>query len=169
MESSSAPPPPNAVATKKQPPPEKPEAVSLRTKIVISFWAVILLLGLPTWWQTTSIYRANLPLQDMVNWAEGFVRNDRRSWGLQLTLARRILLPLFPCTSGFSHQASHAPTRSGWYGTRNKSSTTSTNTRPCTRDYTSSVVCRATKELAKKETVRTVVEILQIQFSEIQP
>ncbi|KAK5461182.1 GPI transamidase component [Exophiala xenobiotica] len=70
METSSAP-PPNAVATKKQPPPEKPEAVSLRTKIVISFWAVILVLGLPTWLQTTSIYRANLPLQDMVNWAEG--------------------------------------------------------------------------------------------------
>jgi hypothetical protein len=119
--------------------------VSLRTKIVISFWAVILLLGLPTWLQTTSIYRANLPLQDMVNWAEGFVRNERLSWSLPLTLARRILLPLFLCTSGFSRQASHAPTRSGWYVIRSKSSTTSTNTRPCTRDYTSSVACRAPK------------------------
>ncbi|KIV77616.1 hypothetical protein PV11_09404 [Exophiala sideris] len=59
-----------AVAS-KEPPAEKPEAVSLRTKIVLSFWAVILLLGLPTWWQTTSIYRASLPLQDMVNWADG--------------------------------------------------------------------------------------------------
>ena len=168
METSSAP-PPDAVATRKQPPPEKPEAVTLRTKIVISFWAVILLLGLPTWWQTTSIYRANLPLQDMVNWAEGFVRNDRRSFSLQLTLARRIFLPLSPCTSGFSRLASHAPTRSAWCATRNKSSTTSTNTQPCTRDYTSSVACRAPKETAKKETVRAVVEILQIQFSEIQP
>ncbi|EXJ95969.1 hypothetical protein A1O1_01094 [Capronia coronata CBS 617.96] len=60
-----------AMTTTKQPPPEKPEAVRLRTKIVLSFWAVILLLGFPTWWQTTSIYRADLPLQDMLNWAEG--------------------------------------------------------------------------------------------------
>ncbi|KAG9785195.1 hypothetical protein KCU88_g2563, partial [Aureobasidium melanogenum] len=57
--------------TTRQPPPEKPEAASLRTRVVLSFWAVILLLGVPTWWQTTSIYRANLPLQDMLNWADG--------------------------------------------------------------------------------------------------
>ncbi|EXJ76051.1 uncharacterized protein A1O5_00559 [Cladophialophora psammophila CBS 110553] len=63
--------PPVAVPASKQPPPEKPEAVSLRTKIVLSFWAVIILLGLPVWWQTTSIYRASLPVQDMLNWAEG--------------------------------------------------------------------------------------------------
>ncbi|KIX96113.1 uncharacterized protein Z520_08368 [Fonsecaea multimorphosa CBS 102226] len=63
--------PPDAVPSSKQPPPEKPEAVSLRTQIVLSFWAVIIFLGLPVWWQTTSIYRASLPLQDMLNWAEG--------------------------------------------------------------------------------------------------
>lgn len=62
------------VAAAKQPPPEKPEAIRLRTKVVFSFWAVILLLGLPTWWKTTSIYRAELPLQEMINWAEGSVR-----------------------------------------------------------------------------------------------
>ncbi|EXJ81459.1 hypothetical protein A1O3_07751 [Capronia epimyces CBS 606.96] len=73
MEKLSAEPPTVVSAsTSKQPPPEKPEAVSLRTKIVLSFWAVILFLGLPTWWQTTSIYRADLPLQDMLNWADGF-------------------------------------------------------------------------------------------------
>ncbi|KIW12412.1 hypothetical protein PV08_09689 [Exophiala spinifera] len=64
-------PAPQAVPAKREPPPEKPEAVSLRTKIVFSFWAVIILLGVPTWWQTTSIYRANLPLQEMVDWADG--------------------------------------------------------------------------------------------------
>ncbi|OAG42224.1 hypothetical protein AYO21_03678 [Fonsecaea monophora] len=63
--------PPDAVPLSKQPPPETPEAVSLRTKIVLSFWAVIILLGLPVWWQTTSIYRASLPLQDMLDWADG--------------------------------------------------------------------------------------------------
>ncbi|KIV94193.1 hypothetical protein PV10_01982 [Exophiala mesophila] len=63
--------PANAVTTTKQPPPENPEAIRLRTKVVFSFWAVILLLGLPTWWKTTSIYRAELPLQDMLDWADG--------------------------------------------------------------------------------------------------
>ena len=63
-----------ATTAPKQPPPEKPEAIRLRTKVVFSFWAVILLLGLPTWWRTTSIYRAELPLQEMLNWAEGSVR-----------------------------------------------------------------------------------------------
>lgn len=72
-ESSTA--PPEAAPTTKQPPPEKPEAASVRTKIILSFWAVILILGLPTWWQTTSIYRADLPLQDMLNWADGLVSN----------------------------------------------------------------------------------------------
>ncbi|KIX00508.1 uncharacterized protein Z518_10648 [Rhinocladiella mackenziei CBS 650.93] len=61
----------NIALVAKQPPPEKAEAISLRTKIILSFWAVIVVLGLPTWWQTTTIYRANLPLQEMLNWAEG--------------------------------------------------------------------------------------------------
>lgn len=63
-----------AVEVRKKAPPEKPEAVSLRTKIVLSFWAVILLLGLPTWYKTTEIYRANLPLQQMIGLSEGEVR-----------------------------------------------------------------------------------------------
>ena len=65
--------PPDAVSASKQAPPEKPEAVSLRSKIVFSFWVVILLLGVPTWLKTTSIYRADLPLQDMIKWADGLV------------------------------------------------------------------------------------------------
>lgn len=80
-----------ALAT-KQPPPEKPEAISLRTKIILSFWAVILFLGLPTWWQTTSIYRASLPLQDMVNWAEGTVRTP--DWIRVTVLIMRHRTPL---------------------------------------------------------------------------
>lgn len=62
-----------AIAAKKQPPPEKPEAVWLRTKVILSFWAVIVFLGLPVWWQTTSIYRARLPIQEMLDWSEGAV------------------------------------------------------------------------------------------------
>jgi GPI-anchor transamidase subunit S len=65
--------PKTAIDTKKQPPPEKPEAVWLRTKVIFSFWAVIIFLGLPMWWNTTSIYRARLPIQEMLEWSEGTV------------------------------------------------------------------------------------------------
>jgi GPI-anchor transamidase subunit S len=62
------------VEAHKKAPPETAESISLRSKIVISFWAVILLLGLPTWLKTTQIYRASLPLQDMLALSEGEVR-----------------------------------------------------------------------------------------------
>ena len=58
---------------KKKPPPEKSEAVQMRTKVVLSFWAVIVFLGLPMWWKTTSIYRARLPVQEMTDWSRGSV------------------------------------------------------------------------------------------------
>lgn len=54
-------------------PPEKKDAVWTRTKVILSFWAVIIFLGLPVWWKTTSIYRASLPLEEMMSWAEGRV------------------------------------------------------------------------------------------------
>lgn len=52
---------------------EKPEAVWTRTKVILAFWAVVVFLGLPMWWKTTSIYRANLPIEEMNEWAEGRV------------------------------------------------------------------------------------------------
>ncbi|KEF63098.1 uncharacterized protein A1O9_01074 [Exophiala aquamarina CBS 119918] len=80
-----------ATAAPKQPPPEKPEAIRVRTRVVFSFWAVILLLGLPTWWKTTSIYRAELPLQEMLNWAEG--SNAPSAYPLHIWISA----PEFPC------------------------------------------------------------------------
>ncbi|KAL3433200.1 phosphatidylinositol-glycan biosynthesis class S protein [Aspergillus tetrazonus] len=53
------------------PPPEKPSAIQTRSKVVAAFWAVILFLGFPIWWKTTSIYRAELPIQEMLDWAGG--------------------------------------------------------------------------------------------------
>ncbi|PKK52985.1 hypothetical protein CI102_2720 [Trichoderma harzianum] len=53
------------------PPPEKPPAVRQRSYVVLSFWLVVLLLGLPIWWKTTAIYRAELPLDRMLKWADG--------------------------------------------------------------------------------------------------
>ncbi|KAI6782668.1 uncharacterized protein J7T54_003681 [Emericellopsis cladophorae] len=55
----------------KLPPNEKGSDVRRRSFIVLSFWAVVVMLGLPFWWYTTSIYRANLPLDRMLEWADG--------------------------------------------------------------------------------------------------
>lgn len=57
-----------------QAPPEKPADARRRSLIVLSFWVLVALLGVPMWWRTTSIYRAELPLSDMMDWADGKVR-----------------------------------------------------------------------------------------------
>jgi len=57
----------------KEPPPEKPADKRRRGFVILSFWLIVVLLGLPIWWQTTTIYRADLPLQEMLDWAEGRV------------------------------------------------------------------------------------------------
>jgi phosphatidylinositol glycan class S len=58
---------------RKQPPPESPSDIRRRTHVILSFWLIILFLGLPIWWWTTTIYRARLPLQEMLEWADGKV------------------------------------------------------------------------------------------------
>ncbi|KAF7590476.1 GPI transamidase component [Aspergillus hancockii] len=56
---------------RRLPPPEHPQGVQTRFRVIAAFWAVIIFLGFPIWWKTTSIYRARLPIQDMVEWADG--------------------------------------------------------------------------------------------------
>lgn len=65
--------PPVAATPQKQLPPESKESLWLRRWSIVSFWAVVLFLGLPVWLKTTAIYRAELPLQEMTDWAEGKV------------------------------------------------------------------------------------------------
>jgi hypothetical protein len=60
-------------SSRQLPPPEKPEATRTRFRVIAAFWAVIIFLGFPIWWKTTSIYRAHLPIQEMVDWANGKV------------------------------------------------------------------------------------------------
>lgn len=48
-------------------PTETSREATLRARVIWAFWIVILLLGLPTWWTTTSIYRASLPTQQMLD------------------------------------------------------------------------------------------------------
>jgi phosphatidylinositol glycan class S len=62
------------VRSPKSPPPESSENIWLRRFAILSFWVVVVFLGLPIWLKTTAIYRAELPLQEMTAWAEGRVR-----------------------------------------------------------------------------------------------
>lgn len=41
--------------------------------ILFAFWAVVVLLGVPLWLWTTSIHRANLPMESMNEWSNGKV------------------------------------------------------------------------------------------------
>ncbi|KAI5925677.1 phosphatidylinositol-glycan biosynthesis class S protein [Camillea tinctor] len=61
----------NNTKRRKQPPPETPSHIRRRSFIIASFWAIVLFLGLPIWWKTTTIYRADLPLGEMMDWADG--------------------------------------------------------------------------------------------------
>jgi phosphatidylinositol glycan class S len=70
----SSPTPLDAVRSQKLPPPESSESIWLRRSAILSFWAVVVFLGLPIWLKTTAIYRAELPLQEMTDWAEGKAR-----------------------------------------------------------------------------------------------
>lgn len=47
-------------------PPESPREASLKSRVIWSFWLIIFFVGLPTWWTTTSIYRASLPTELMM-------------------------------------------------------------------------------------------------------
>ncbi|KAI0204392.1 phosphatidylinositol-glycan biosynthesis class S protein [Astrocystis sublimbata] len=52
-------------------PSERESDIRRRSLIIASFWMLVLCLGIPIWWKTTSIYRASLPLDQMKDWADG--------------------------------------------------------------------------------------------------
>lgn len=60
-----------AIDERKEPPPEKEADTRRRSWIILSFWLIAVFIGLPIWWNTTTIYRANLPLTQMTDWADG--------------------------------------------------------------------------------------------------
>jgi hypothetical protein len=64
----------SAAPKKKEPPLESTESFGIRSLVIFSFWAIVLFLGLPVWLRTTAIYRAKLPLNQMMDWADGRVR-----------------------------------------------------------------------------------------------
>ncbi|KAJ8612466.1 hypothetical protein MRB53_037395 [Persea americana] len=72
---------PATAVARKLPPPEPAAAHWTRIYTIASFWLVVVLLGVPLWHKTTSIYRAELPLQLVREWAEGKVyRTLVQSW-----------------------------------------------------------------------------------------
>ena len=62
----------NSLTTRK-PPAEKAEAIRARNWVILSFWLVVIFAGLPVWLWTTTIHRAVLPLEEMLEWADGKV------------------------------------------------------------------------------------------------
>lgn len=60
-------------AGRKEPPSENPSDTRRRSLVILSFWLIVLCLGLPIWWDTTTIPRASLPMGDMMDWADGKV------------------------------------------------------------------------------------------------
>jgi len=87
----------DAINTKKKPPPETKEAILRRRWVILSFWTVVALLGLPVWWKTTNIYRADLPLQEMIDWADGKVGSSYcNEASLALTASSRSAGRCFP-------------------------------------------------------------------------
>ena len=65
----------SAAKLSKRPPPETSESSRLRGLVIVSFWAVVIFLGIPIWLWTTSVYRARLPLDHMLAWAHGKVQS----------------------------------------------------------------------------------------------
>ena len=70
--------------TAKKPPPESAEGIRVRGLVIFSFWAIVIFLGLPVWLWTTSIHRARLPLQEMLDWADGKVRISHVPFSVKL-------------------------------------------------------------------------------------
>lgn len=62
----------SALTSKQKTTPfESPQAISLRRRIIISFWLLILLLGLPLWISTQRVIRSPLPEADINAWSSG--------------------------------------------------------------------------------------------------
>jgi hypothetical protein len=112
----------NVAKAKKEPPPEKPEHIRMRSYVLVSFWAIIIFLGLPIWWRTTTIYRANLPLDQMMDWADG-----------RVGIPALIYSPKPNMWIGMSPSLSTSNIYTSRIITRSRSSTSSTDNPTCLR------------------------------------
>ena len=81
----------------KRPPPEPSKDIHVRSLVIFAFWAIVVFLGLPVWWWTTTIHRSRLPLQEMLEWADGKVSpRDRKDFKYSLAILYQACKPTFP-------------------------------------------------------------------------
>jgi GPI-anchor transamidase subunit S len=82
-------------------------------KIILAFWLVVLFLGLPLWQQTTSTYRASLPLDAMSQWAEGQACDLRYPIAIKLNAVNLAASQAFLATK-VQHMLNEDKTSFGW-------------------------------------------------------
>lgn len=63
-----------------------------RIRNVIAYFTVLVVIGLPIWWYTTRVYRANLPIEKMYD-APDFEKSDKQ-FGLPLSLEYDVLISI---------------------------------------------------------------------------
>ncbi|KAA8913285.1 phosphatidylinositol-glycan biosynthesis class S protein [Sphaerosporella brunnea] len=141
----------------KSPPPDTPENARTRSLVVLSFWSVVLLLGLPLWWFTTSIYRAPLPLKEMQSWSNG------RACRAEFPLLVDVEAPLLPDPEHLLKTVQHALDdandfsahhlrlrlarshyQSGGHGTSQKSTSSPSETQDQTEEESVAAILRLT-------------------------
>jgi hypothetical protein len=103
----------DAETERKEPPPEKPADVRRRSLVILAFWAIVLCLGLPIWWKTTTIYRASLPVDEMLDWSDGRVCTISNTTTHLSTVADLILL-----RPAVQSSLSRSPSRRTSYSTK---------------------------------------------------
>ncbi|RPB11097.1 hypothetical protein P167DRAFT_606774 [Morchella conica CCBAS932] len=86
----------------KSPPPDTPENIRTRSFVILSFWIVVISVGIPLWWITTAIYRAPLPLKEMQSWADG------RACRAEFPLLIDVEAPLLPDPENLLKTVQHA-------------------------------------------------------------
>ncbi|XP_023016737.2 phosphatidylinositol glycan anchor biosynthesis class S [Leptinotarsa decemlineata] len=69
---------------------EEDDEADFRIYSILSYFIVLVVIGLPVWWYTTRVYRANLPITQMYN-AELKMKTDRE-FGIPLSLDYDILI-----------------------------------------------------------------------------
>ncbi|RZC39918.1 PIG-S domain containing protein [Asbolus verrucosus] len=81
----------SANKTQKPPPSDDPECI-YRIYNVLSYFVVLVIIGLPVWWFTTRVYRASLPLDQMYDVV--LSNKTDKQFGIPLSLEYDVLITI---------------------------------------------------------------------------